>query len=71
MDDELEIRAYYAGHVLGAAMFYAKVGDEVFGPSVLYTGASNSKPSHPIHTPLLSIVSIYPPYCIIDTGLSR
>jgi len=24
VDDELEIRAYYAGHVLGAAMFYAR-----------------------------------------------
>mmetsp|Transcript_4763 Transcript_4763/g.9038 ORF Transcript_4763/g.9038 Transcript_4763/m.9038 type:complete len:660 (-) Transcript_4763:272-2251(-) len=44
VDDELEIRAYYAGHVLGAAMFYAKVGDEVFGPSVLYTGDYNMTP---------------------------
>lgn len=44
VDDELEIRAYYAGHVLGAAMFYARVGDEVFGPSVLYTGDYNMTP---------------------------
>ena len=33
VDDELEIKAYYAGHVLGAAMFLVKVGCE----SVLYT----------------------------------
>lgn len=33
MDDELEIKAYYAGHVLGAAMFQIKVGSE----SVVYT----------------------------------
>lgn len=33
MDEELEIKAYYAGHVLGAAMFQIKVGSE----SVVYT----------------------------------
>lgn len=32
--DDLTICAYYAGHVLGAAMFLIKVGEE----SVLYTG---------------------------------
>eukprot|EP01132_Coremiostelium_polycephalum_P008042 gene8042-9890_t len=40
VDDELSIKAYYAGHVLGAAMFYAKVGDE----SVVYTGDYNMTP---------------------------
>lgn len=30
---DLEIKAYYAGHVLGAAMFLVKVGDQ----SVVYT----------------------------------
>jgi integrator complex subunit 11 len=40
VDDELSIRAYYAGHVLGAAMFYAKVGNE----SVVYTGDYNMTP---------------------------
>ena len=40
MDDELEIKAYYAGHVLGAAMFYMKVGTD----SVLYTGDYNMTP---------------------------
>ena len=29
VDDELEIKAYYAGHVLGAAMFHMKVGTEL------------------------------------------
>ncbi|KAF2077278.1 hypothetical protein CYY_001403 [Polysphondylium violaceum] len=40
VDDELSIKAYYAGHVLGAAMFYVKVGDE----SVVYTGDYNMTP---------------------------
>ena len=33
MDDELEIKAYYAGHVLGAAMFHVRVGQQ----SLVYT----------------------------------
>ncbi|KAJ8320298.1 hypothetical protein KUTeg_001885 [Tegillarca granosa] len=33
VDDELEIKAYYAGHVLGAAMFHMRVGNQ----SVVYT----------------------------------
>uniref|UniRef100_A0A4W3GTV0 Cleavage and polyadenylation-specific factor 3-like protein n=1 Tax=Callorhinchus milii TaxID=7868 RepID=A0A4W3GTV0_CALMI len=33
VDDELEIKAYYAGHVLGAGMFHIRVGSE----SVVYT----------------------------------
>ncbi|OLY79795.1 Integrator complex subunit 11-like protein [Smittium mucronatum] len=40
IDDDFEICAYYAGHVLGAAMIYAKVGNE----SVLYTGDYNMTP---------------------------
>ncbi|XP_017750715.1 PREDICTED: integrator complex subunit 11 isoform X2 [Rhinopithecus bieti] len=40
VDDELEIKAYYAGHVLGAAMFQIKVGSE----SVVYTGDYNMTP---------------------------
>ncbi|KAL3501986.1 hypothetical protein ACH5RR_036435 [Cinchona calisaya] len=40
VDKELQIRAYYAGHVLGAAMFYAKVGDA----AVVYTGDYNMTP---------------------------
>ncbi|CAI0627821.1 unnamed protein product [Linum tenue] len=40
VDKDLQIRAYYAGHVLGAAMFYAKVGDG----SMLYTGDYNMTP---------------------------
>ncbi|XP_057834725.1 cleavage and polyadenylation specificity factor subunit 3-II isoform X2 [Cryptomeria japonica] len=40
VDADLQIRAYYAGHVLGAAMFYVKVGDN----SVVYTGDYNMTP---------------------------
>lgn len=40
VDDELEIKAYYAGHVLGAAMFYIRAGHE----SVVYTGDYNMTP---------------------------
>ncbi|GIX70829.1 integrator complex subunit 11 [Caerostris extrusa] len=40
VDDELEIKAYYAGHVLGAAMFLIKVGSQ----SVVYTGDFNTTP---------------------------
>jgi len=28
VDDKLSIQAFYAGHVLGAAMFLVKVGEE-------------------------------------------
>ncbi|KAL8476078.1 hypothetical protein ACS0TY_028662 [Phlomoides rotata] len=40
VDKDLQIRAYYAGHVLGAAMFYAKVGDS----ALVYTGDYNMAP---------------------------
>jgi integrator complex subunit 11 len=40
VDDDFEIRPYYAGHVLGAAMFYVRVGTE----SCLYTGDYNMTP---------------------------
>ncbi|XP_056279978.1 integrator complex subunit 11 [Pseudoliparis swirei] len=40
VDDELEIKAYYAGHVLGAAMVLIKVGLE----SLVYTGDYNMTP---------------------------
>eukprot|EP00118_Oscarella_pearsei_P007860 m.39466 g.39466 ORF g.39466 m.39466 type:complete len:611 (+) comp32744_c0_seq1:31-1863(+) len=40
VDDELEIKPYYAGHVLGAAMFQIKVA----GQSVVYTGDYNMTP---------------------------
>lgn len=33
VDRDLEIKAYYAGHVLGAAMFHIKVGSQ----SLVYT----------------------------------
>jgi len=37
VDKDLVIRAYYAGHVLGAAMIYAKAGDA----AMVYTGDYN------------------------------
>lgn len=40
VDAGLEFRAYYAGHVLGAVMFYAKAGT----CSVVYTGDYNASP---------------------------
>eukprot|EP00873_Tetraselmis_striata_P036643 jgi/Tetstr1/456907/TSEL_043577.t1 len=40
VDEDMEIRAYYAGHVLGAAMFYIRVGNQ----SVVYTGDYNMTP---------------------------
>jgi len=40
VDSELEIKAYYAGHVLGAAMFQVRVGTQ----SVVYTGDYNMTP---------------------------
>jgi integrator complex subunit 11 len=40
VDEELEIKAYYAGHVLGAAMVHVKVGTQSF----VYTGDYNMTP---------------------------
>ncbi|KAL7243695.1 hypothetical protein ACSBR1_016000 [Camellia fascicularis] len=40
VDKDLQIRAYCAGHVLGAAMIYAKVGDA----AIVYTGDYNMAP---------------------------
>lgn len=40
VDDELEIKPYYAGHVLGAAMFHVRVGSQ----SLVYTGDYNMTP---------------------------
>lgn len=40
VDSDIEIKAYYAGHVLGAAMFWIRVGSQ----SVVYTGDYNMTP---------------------------
>ena len=40
VDVELELKAYYSGHVLGAAMFQVKVGNQ----SVVYTREYNMTP---------------------------
>lgn len=39
VDDELQIKAYYAGHVLGAAMFEVRVGQQ----SIVYTVTNHLK----------------------------
>lgn len=40
VQDDLEIKCYYAGHVLGAGMFYVRSGQQ----SVVYTGDFNMTP---------------------------
>ncbi|KAF3340690.1 cleavage and polyadenylation specificity factor subunit 3-II [Carex littledalei] len=40
VDKDLQIRAYYAGHVIGAAMIYAQAGEE----TMVYTGDYNMTP---------------------------
>jgi len=40
VDEDLQIKAYYAGHVLGAAMFHIRVGQH----SIVYTGDYNMTP---------------------------
>eukprot|EP01112_Ceratiomyxa_fruticulosa_P017307 TRINITY_DN5369_c0_g1_i1.p1 TRINITY_DN5369_c0_g1~~TRINITY_DN5369_c0_g1_i1.p1 ORF type:complete len:656 (-),score=124.00 TRINITY_DN5369_c0_g1_i1:17-1984(-) len=61
VDDQLTIKAYYAGHVLGAAMFYAKVGNE----SVVYTGDYNMTPDR--HLGAAWIDKIRPDLLITET----
>lgn len=63
LDDELEIRAYYAGHVLGAAMFYVK--DLETGKSVVYTGDYNMTPDR--HLGGASIERLRPDLLITET----
>ena len=50
VDDQLEIKAYYAGHVLGAAMFQIRVGSQ----SIVYTGDYNMTPDrHLVNYPFI------------------
>lgn len=63
LDNELEIRPYYAGHVLGAAMFYVK--DLVTGKSVVYTGDYNMTPDR--HLGAATIDRLYPDLFITET----
>lgn len=53
MDGELEIKAYYAGHVLGAAMFLVRVHDQ----SIVYTVS-------PLHNCTMSLIDIRSLYCV-------
>eukprot|EP00002_Diphylleia_rotans_P033559 TRINITY_DN7145_c0_g1_i8.p1 TRINITY_DN7145_c0_g1~~TRINITY_DN7145_c0_g1_i8.p1 ORF type:complete len:337 (+),score=53.45 TRINITY_DN7145_c0_g1_i8:54-1064(+) len=61
VDDELEIKPYYAGHVLGAAMFYIKVGEE----SMVYTGDYNMTPDR--HLGPAKIDKLRPDLLITET----
>ncbi|KAJ2780667.1 hypothetical protein GGI15_003458 [Coemansia interrupta] len=61
VDDELELRAYYAGHVLGAAMVYARCGSE----SVVYTGDYNMTPDR--HLGAAWIDKVRPSVLITET----
>ncbi|KAJ2559876.1 Integrator complex subunit 11 [Coemansia sp. RSA 1933] len=61
VDDELELRAYYAGHVLGAAMVYARSG----GESVVYTGDYNMTPDR--HLGAAWIERVRPDVLITET----
>ncbi|KAJ1804445.1 Integrator complex subunit 11, partial [Coemansia sp. RSA 2598] len=61
VDDELELRAYYAGHVLGAAMVYARCGNE----SVVYTGDYNMTPDR--HLGAAWIDKVRPDVLITET----
>ncbi|PIO64754.1 hypothetical protein TELCIR_13605 [Teladorsagia circumcincta] len=66
VDSELSIRAFYAGHVLGAAMFEIRVGHQ----SILYTGMLHGGQSLKVfrkwcHDPRNMI--IMPGYCVAGT----
>lgn len=63
MDEELEIKAYYAGHVLGAAMFHIKVGQQ----SVVYT-VSIAVYLKNLHS-YVSILSVQLPAIIINSDV--
>ena len=58
---DLTIRAYYAGHVLGAAMFYVEAG----GQSVVYTGDYNMTPDR--HLGAASIDRLRPDLLITES----
>ena len=59
--EDLEIKCYYAGHVLGAAMFLIRSGDE----SVVYTGDYNTTPDR--HLGAAWIDKVYPDVLITET----
>lgn len=50
----IEITAYYAGHVLGAAMFHVRVGEQ----SVLYSGDYNMTPDRHLGAFVFRVYSI-------------
>ncbi|KAK6036559.1 hypothetical protein COOONC_25936, partial [Cooperia oncophora] len=60
VDNELSIRAFYAGHVLGAAMFEIRVGHQ----SILYTGDYNMTPDR--HLGAARVLPGLRPDCLIS-----
>uniref|UniRef100_A0A158PA49 Integrator complex subunit 11 n=1 Tax=Angiostrongylus cantonensis TaxID=6313 RepID=A0A158PA49_ANGCA len=60
VDNELSIRAFYAGHVLGAAMFEIRVGHQ----SILYTGDYNMTPDR--HLGAARVLPGLRPNCLIS-----
>ncbi|KAK6020142.1 hypothetical protein OSTOST_14210, partial [Ostertagia ostertagi] len=60
VDSELSIRAFYAGHVLGAAMFEIRVGHQ----SILYTGDYNMTPDR--HLGAARVLPGLRPDCLIS-----
>ncbi|KAL2916058.1 Integrator complex subunit 11 [Polyrhizophydium stewartii] len=66
VDAELEIRPYYAGHVLGAAMFHVRVTDGYgVSQSVVYTGDYNMTPDR--HLGAAQIDACEPDLIITET----
>ncbi|SPQ93979.1 unnamed protein product (mitochondrion) [Plasmodiophora brassicae] len=57
----IEITAYYAGHVLGAAMFHVRVGEQ----SVLYSGDYNMTPDR--HLGAASVPCLMPDVLITES----
>ncbi|KAI5189633.1 integrator complex subunit 11 [Nematocida minor] len=61
IEKDFTITPYYAGHVLGAAMFHVKVGDE----SVVYTGDYNMSPDR--HLDAAWMPKVYPSLLITES----
>eukprot|EP01006_Ploeotia_vitrea_P022436 TRINITY_DN54849_c0_g1_i1.p1 TRINITY_DN54849_c0_g1~~TRINITY_DN54849_c0_g1_i1.p1 ORF type:complete len:603 (+),score=44.34 TRINITY_DN54849_c0_g1_i1:115-1923(+) len=59
--EDFEVCAYYAGHVLGAAMFWIRVG----GESIVYTGDFNMTPDR--HLGAASIPAVCPDVFISES----
>eukprot|EP00762_Andalucia_godoyi_P001192 ANDGO_01937.mRNA.1 Integrator complex subunit 11 homolog len=61
LDDDTEIRTFYAGHVIGASMFYVKSG----GESVVYSGDYNTTADR--HLGSCKVDRVHPDLLITET----